>query len=56
MTPGKAATYPDHIFDDSAGGHCILFYQLCQVVESGRWVGGGGVEWSGVGWGGVEWE
>lgn len=35
---GKSATYPDHVFYDSAGGHCVFLYQFCQVVESSSWV------------------
>lgn len=36
-TCGEAATYPDHVFYDPAGGHCVFFYQFCQVIESRRW-------------------
>lgn len=32
--PGEAGTYPDHVFYDPAGGHCVFFYQFCQVIES----------------------
>jgi hypothetical protein len=38
----ETATYPDHVLYDSAGGHCVFFYQFCQVVESSRWGWGEG--------------